>query len=67
MSKDTIKNKMMRALLRIMESPDAAVSQRLEASALLLKARELSKSQGRTGARKQPKLVAPFISVLGTR
>lgn len=39
--RDTIKNRIQRALLQIAESPDASAQERFEAVAMILKVREL--------------------------
>ena len=66
-SKDTITNRLQRALLQIAESSDAAVQHRLEAVGLILKAKELAKLRAPTTSRNQPKLAISSIAVLGSR
>jgi hypothetical protein len=66
-SKDTISNRLQRALLQISESPDATVRERLEAVAVILKMKEHAKQRDRATPRNQAKLASPAIGVLGTR
>lgn len=65
--KDTITNRLQRALLGIVESTEATAQQRLDASEIILKIRELAKSRDRTSPRKSSKLVRQYRNVLGTR
>jgi hypothetical protein len=66
-SKDTISNRLQRALLEIAESPKATIQERLEAVAIILKVKEPAKKRDCATPRKQPKLASPAIGVLGTR
>jgi hypothetical protein len=66
-SKDTITNRLQRALLGIAESPKATVQERLDAVAAILKVKELAMRRGCPTSRRPPKLVGPTVGVLGTR
>jgi hypothetical protein len=64
--KDTIKNRLIRAMMQIVESPDATIEEKLDAIGIILKVKERSTLRDRT-ARMQPKLARPSTSVLGTK
>ena len=66
-SRDTIANRLQRALLKIAESLDATVQEKLDAVNLILKAKELAKNKDRTAPRKLPKPVSQHSNVLGTK
>jgi hypothetical protein len=66
-SKNTITNRLQRALLEIAESPTATVQERLEAVAIILKVKELAKIPNRINPCKQPKLDGLSVGVLGTK
>jgi hypothetical protein len=66
-SRNTITNRLQRALLEIAEGPTATVQERLDAVGLILKARELAKLRNNATPGKQPKLAYPSIGVLGSK
>jgi hypothetical protein len=65
-SRNTIKNRLVKAMLEIAESPTATVQERLDAVAIILKAKELAGQRDRINPRKQPKLDCASLAVLGT-
>lgn len=66
-SKNTITNRVLKAMVEIAESPVATAQERLNAVGLILKIKELAKLRDRTNLRKQPKPVIPSFSVLGSK
>ena len=55
-SKDTITNRLQRALLEIAESPDATVQEKLDTIDTILKVKERAKQRDRTTPSKRPML-----------
>jgi hypothetical protein len=66
-SKDTTANRLQRAMLKILEGTEATVRERLDAADRILRAKEIAKQRERSVPRKQPKLVIPSFSVLGSK
>jgi hypothetical protein len=62
-SKDTITNRLKRALVEIAESPVATAQEKLDAVGLFLKARKLAKQRDRITPSKQKKRKAPVSTV----
>ena len=66
-SKNTITNRLQRALIDIAESSTATVQERLDAVAIILKVKELATKRYRTTLRKESKPACPSTNVLGSR
>jgi hypothetical protein len=54
--KDTITNRLVRAMMQIVESPDAAVQEKLDAIDIILKVKERARQRDRTTPSKRPTL-----------
>lgn len=65
--RDTITNRLKRALVEIAESPDATAQERLDAAGLFLKAKELEKLRNSVTPGKQPKLAIPNTAMFGSK
>jgi hypothetical protein len=66
--RDTITNRLYRALLEIAESPVATAQEKLDAVDLFLKVKGLAKLRRNSATPgKQPKLAIPPFAVLGTK
>lgn len=66
-SKDTITNRLVRAMMQIAECADATTQERLNAVEIILRVKERARQRDRTTPSKQPKLGSPFVAVLGTK
>jgi uncharacterized protein (DUF2235 family) len=63
----TFSTRLLRAMIEVVESTKATNQERIDAAAMILKAKELASKRDRTSRRKQPKQASPSFAVLGTR